>query len=151
MFEIKAKIAIYIYTNIFTEAINISSLFRTACQRVGSIAPKIPLMEPFARIINRNMHHMCNKQYSPNLSNMYTNKISSPLLQPSLPMLNFMCGLKMKTVLKRRCRSCLLMWKNGRKYIICKAKPKHNQVERKKKEYNTWILTHATQSKFREW
>lgn len=127
---------------------NIFTLFRTTYQTVGFIAPKVSSVESFTRYINNNIYHTCNKQYS-NLSSM--NKITSKLLQPLLPIYNFTCGLKTKTILHRRCRHCLLMWKNDRKYIMCKAKPRHNQVERVKKEKNTWILTHATQSKIREW
>lgn len=126
------------------------NIFRTTCQTIGFIVPKLSSVESFTRIINNNIHQTCNKQYS-NFSNMYANKITSKLLQPLLPIYNFTCSLKTKTLLHRRCKHCLLMWKNGRKYIICKVKPRHNQVERVKKEKNTWILTHATQSKIREW
>ncbi|CAL7939790.1 unnamed protein product [Xylocopa violacea] len=130
---------------------NASSLFKTVCQTLVSLAPKMSLIEPCTRVINRNMHYMCNKQYSYNLSNVCTNKTSSTLLQPLLPMYNFACGLKMKTILKRRCKSCIICWKNDRKYVICKEKPRHNQVERKKEACSTWILTSASQSKVREW
>lgn len=126
-------------------------LFKTACQTVGSIAPKLFAVEPFARIINRNIHHMCSKQYSYSLSNIYTKQSCSALLQPSSTTYNLTCGLKMKTILHRRCRSCIVLWRNDRKYVMCKAKPRHNQVQRKKQEYKTWILTHASQSKVREW
>lgn len=128
---------------------NISSLFRRVCQNIGSVIPRMPV-EPVTNTINRKMHYICNRSNLCNLSN--TNKINTPtLLQPSLLMYNLTCGLKMKTVLQRRCKSCLLMWKNDRKYIICKDRPRHNQVQRKKKSYNTWILTHATQGRVREW
>lgn len=145
------EIYIYMQKYFYRATMNIYSLFRTTCQTIKFMAPKLSSMEPFTKIIHRNMHHICDKQYSNNLSNMYMNKISSILLQPSLPMYNVICGLKMKTILKRRCKHCLLMWRNDRAYIKCKVKPKHNQVERKKKEYKTWILTHASQSKVREW
>lgn len=129
---------------------NIFTLFRSTCQTIGFIAPKLSSVESFTRIINNNIHHTYNKQYS-NFSSMHVNKITSKLLQPLLPIYNVTCGLKTKTLLHRRCKHCLLMWKNDRKYIICKAKPRHNQMERVKREKNTWILTHATQSKIREW
>ncbi|KOC60398.1 54S ribosomal protein c83.06c, mitochondrial [Habropoda laboriosa] len=130
---------------------NISSLFRIACHTVGSIAPKVPPVESLTRIINRNMHYICNKQNSYSLPNMCTNQISSVLLQPSLPTYNLTSGFKMKTILHRRCHKCLRMWKNDRQYIICKEHPRHNQVQRKKHDYKTWILTFASQSKVREW
>lgn len=129
---------------------NLCPLLRSTCQTLKCFSSKISSMEPFSRIINRNMHYICNEKYTNNLSSTYMNKITSILLQPSLPMYNVTCGLKMKTILKRRCRSCLLMWKNDRKYVLCKEHPRHNQVERKKKEYKTWIFTHATQGK-RKW
>ncbi|CAK9833839.1 54S ribosomal protein c83.06c, mitochondrial [Anthophora retusa] len=130
---------------------NISSLFRITYRTIGSIGPKIPSMESFTTIINRNMHYICNKKNPYSLSNMCTNIINPVLLQPSLPMYNLIRGLKMKTILHKRCKYCLKLWVNGRMYIKCKAHPRHNQVQRKKQEYNTWILTHATQSKVREW
>ena len=131
---------------------NVSSLFRTACQNIGSIIPRISSVEPVRNILSRKMHHMCNKSYFYDLSNTYTNKIGPVgLLQPVLPMYNLTCGLKMKTVLHRRCKYCILMWRNGRKYIKCKAMGRHNQVERKPKIYQIWKVTHATHGKPRDW
>ncbi|OAD58512.1 hypothetical protein WN48_11244 [Eufriesea mexicana] len=129
---------------------NLCPLLWSTCKTLKLFSSKIPSMEPFSRIINCNMHYICNEQYTNNLSSTCTNKITSILLQPALPMYNVTCGLKMKTILKRRCKSCLLITKNDRKYILCKERPRHNQVERKKSEYKTWILTHATQGK-RKW
>lgn len=123
------------------------SLVRTACRSVGSIAPRVST----EFTINRNIHHICNKRSPSNYSSTSMSNTSPALLQSSTPIYNAVCGLKMKTVLQRRCRHCILMYKNDRAFIKCKAKPRHNQVERKKKEYNTWILTSASQSKRREW
>lgn len=136
----------------FTGTMNISPLFRTMYQTVGSIAPRIMPVKSLTSMINRNVHHMCNGQYLHHLSSICLNKASSMgLLQPSVPLYNLACGLKMKTVLHRRCKSCLLLWKNDRKYIICKKHPRHNQVERKKQPYKTWILTSVSQKPIREW
>lgn len=115
------------------------SLFRNVCQGVSSIAV-------------RTMYHMTTKQCTSNLTNTFSNKIAlGNLLQPFVPMYNITCGLKMKTVLHRRCLKCRVIWKEDRKYIICKAHPRHNQVERKKKPYNTWMLTFASQKRERDW
>lgn len=131
---------------------NLYSLFKTSCQTIKRVTSlRLSSTEQLTKIINRNMHHLFDKQYSNNLSNVHKSKISSILLQPLLPIYNIVCGLKMKTVLRRRCKYCVLMWRNDRAYIKCREKPRHNQVERKKKEYKTWIVTYGTQTKVREW
>lgn len=36
-------------------------------------------------------------------------------------------GLKVKNVLKLRCRDCQYVWRRGQMFVICKTKPRHNQ------------------------
>uniref|UniRef100_A0A1L8E122 Ribosomal protein n=1 Tax=Nyssomyia neivai TaxID=330878 RepID=A0A1L8E122_9DIPT len=67
------------------------------------------------------------------------------------PLLNLVCGFKVKGKLKRRCKDCYFVWRQQRLYVICKTHPRHKQMAMKKKEHNTWILTNASQSKVREW
>ncbi|XP_076172638.1 mitochondrial ribosomal protein L36 [Ptiloglossa arizonensis] len=129
----------------------IPSVFKTICRTISSVDTKILSVKPLPNIANRTMH-MCHRQYLNDAASIHTNKISSMhILQPFVPLYNHICGLKMKTVLHRRCKSCIEMWKNDRKYIKCKAHPRHNQVQRKKQPYNTWILTFASQKPQRDW
>ncbi|XP_055701795.1 39S ribosomal protein L36, mitochondrial [Phlebotomus papatasi] len=67
------------------------------------------------------------------------------------PLVNLVCGFKVKGRLKRRCKDCFFVWRQQRLYNICKTHPRHKQMSMVKKDKNTWILTHASQSKVREW
>ncbi|PZC84202.1 hypothetical protein B5X24_HaOG205397 [Helicoverpa armigera] len=77
--------------------------------------------------------------------------IRQPLLQPSLPMINPVCGFKVKGRLRRRCKSCYFVVRDERLYVICPKSPRHKQMAMKPKPLNTWILTHASQSPVRPW
>lgn len=61
------------------------------------------------------------------------------------------CGLKVKGVVKRRCKDCYMVMREQRMYVECKTHRRHRQVTIAKKPKNTWILTSATQSKVRPW
>lgn len=84
-------------------------------------------------------------------------KYPCTLLQPSIPSLVQSCGMKMKGRLRLRCDDCYYVMREGRMYVMCKSKPRHKQMAMKKKEKNTWILSHATQGprgllcKHRQW
>lgn len=69
-------------------------------------------------------------------------KLTSPLLQLS-------CGMKVKGLLKRRCKDCYRVVREGRAYIMCRTHPRHKQMAMAKRPETLWILTHATQSKIR--
>ncbi|KAJ8716110.1 hypothetical protein PYW08_013395 [Mythimna loreyi] len=73
------------------------------------------------------------------------------LLQPSLPMINSVCGFKVKGRLRRRCKSCYFVVRDERLYVICPKSPRHKQMAMKPKPLNTYILTHASQSPVRPW
>ncbi|KAK8391222.1 hypothetical protein O3P69_017117 [Scylla paramamosain] len=73
------------------------------------------------------------------------------LLQPTTPSLVQVSGMKQKVALRRRCKDCMFVSIRGRLHVLCKAKPRHNQRAIQKKEKNTWILSHATQSIKRPW
>lgn len=61
------------------------------------------------------------------------------------------CGFKVKGRLRRRCKDCYFVRRQERLYIICPTHPRHKQMSMVKDPKNTWILTHATQSKIRPW
>lgn len=73
------------------------------------------------------------------------------LLKTVPPLLSQVCGLKMKGRLRRRCKDCYFVWRQERLYVMCKTHPRHKQMSMKKREYNTWILTTATQGPIRGW
>jgi len=58
-------------------------------------------------------------------------------------------GFKVKGNLKRRCKDCYIVVRQERGYVICPTHPRHKQMSMKKRDYKSWILTHATQSKER--
>lgn len=78
------------------------------------------------------------------------NRITN-LLNPFVVNLMPTCGFKVHGKLKRRCKDCYFVRRHERLYVICKTHPRHKQMSMVKDERNTWILTHATQSKFRPW
>jgi large subunit ribosomal protein L36 len=65
------------------------------------------------------------------------------------PLLTQTCGFKVKGRLRRRCKDCYFVMKDERLLVLCKTHPRHKQMAMQKKPKNTWILTHATQSKVR--
>ncbi|XP_067626695.1 uncharacterized protein mRpL36 [Eurosta solidaginis] len=71
------------------------------------------------------------------------------LLQPWTSLLTQVSGFKVKGRLKRRCKDCYFVMRQQRLYVICPTHRRHKQMAMKKREKNTWILTHATQSKVR--
>uniref|UniRef100_A0A1A9X0H5 Ribosomal protein n=1 Tax=Glossina brevipalpis TaxID=37001 RepID=A0A1A9X0H5_9MUSC len=71
------------------------------------------------------------------------------LLTPVTALVNHVAGFKVKGRLKRRCKDCYLVVRQQRCYVICPTHPRHKQMAMKKRDYKTWILTHATQSKIR--
>ncbi|XP_047497977.1 39S ribosomal protein L36, mitochondrial-like [Penaeus chinensis] len=77
--------------------------------------------------------------------------IRKPMLQPAPTLVVQSCGMKQKGKLSLRCDDCYYVMRKGRLYVMCKTKPRHKQMAMQKKEKNTWILTHATQSPNRPW
>lgn len=71
------------------------------------------------------------------------------LLTPVSTILNQVAGFKVKGRLKRRCKDCYFVIRQQRHYVICPTHPRHKQMSMKKRDYKSWILTHATQSKVR--
>ncbi|KAH8247992.1 hypothetical protein KR032_006658 [Drosophila birchii] len=73
----------------------------------------------------------------------------SGLLMPCSTLLQQVAGFKVKGRLKRRCKDCYIVVRQERGYVICPTHPRHKQMAMKKRDYKSWILTHATQSKER--
>ncbi|SPP87182.1 uncharacterized protein LOC117589313 [Drosophila guanche] len=71
------------------------------------------------------------------------------LLTPASTLLQQVAGFKVKGRLKRRCKDCYIVVRQERGYVICPTHPRHKQMSMKKRDYKSWILTHATQSKER--
>jgi large subunit ribosomal protein L36 len=73
------------------------------------------------------------------------------LLTPRVPILLSSCGFKVKNKLKRRCKDCYFVVRQGRVFVICDTHPRHKQMSMKAPDEVNWILTHATQSPVRPW
>lgn len=71
------------------------------------------------------------------------------MLVPVSPMLSQVAGFKVKGRLKRRCKDCYFVIRQQRHYVICPTHRRHKQMSMKKRDYKSWILTDATQSKVR--
>uniref|UniRef100_A0A0A1WEL6 Ribosomal protein n=1 Tax=Zeugodacus cucurbitae TaxID=28588 RepID=A0A0A1WEL6_ZEUCU len=71
------------------------------------------------------------------------------LLTPFNSLLTQVAGFKVKGRLRRRCKDCYFVVRQERLFVICPTHPRHKQMAMKKREKNTWLLTHATQSKVR--
>lgn len=71
------------------------------------------------------------------------------LLAPVNSLIQQVAGFKVKGRLKRRCKDCYIVVRQERGYVICPTHPRHKQMAMKKRDYKSWILTHATQSKER--
>lgn len=99
----------------------------------------------------RNMYYICDRQKLNHIQSNLSGHDTSNLLQPILPTYNPVCGFKAKGKLQLRCKDCYFLAKNERWFVLCKTHPRHKQVQIKKKEYKTWILTSASQSKIRGW
>ncbi|KAL2712440.1 hypothetical protein V1478_017963 [Vespula squamosa] len=122
-------------------------------QTIRSIVPTVSniIFGRDSRILLRSVHHMCERQHLNLIPNTVASNNKSSLLQLVSPTINLVSGLKVKGRLQLRCEHCYKVARNERWYIMCKKSPKHKQVQIKKREYKTWILTHATQSPKRPW
>ncbi|KAL0822532.1 hypothetical protein ABMA28_004579 [Loxostege sticticalis] len=88
---------------------------------------------------------------TPNYFSAMKNVTGNNLLTPCTPMINPVCNLKIKGRVRRRCKSCYFVIRDERLYVMCPKFPRHKQAAMKPKPINTWILTHASQSKVRPW
>lgn len=125
-------------------------ILKSVYQTIKSMAPKILTISTMQNILTHRIHHMCDREKLSLLSSLLSHNTCF-FLQPILPLYNSVCGLKTKGRLQLRCKDCYFLCKKERWYVMCKTHPRHKQVKIKKKEYKTWILTSASQSKVRGW
>lgn len=128
---------------------NANLIFRSVYQTINSMVPKILTIPTTQNVLAHKFHYMCSREKSNSLSDLSNH--STRFLQPVLPMYNSVCGLKVKGRLQLRCKDCYYYCKNERWYVLCNTHPRHKQVQMKKREYKTWLLTWASQSKVRGW
>lgn len=129
---------------------NAGLILRSVGQTINSMVPKILTIPTTQNILAHRIHYMCNKEKLSSLSSLF-NRNTCFLLRPVLPIYNSICGLKTKGRLQLRCKNCYYLCKNERWYVMCHKHPRHKQVQIKKREYKTWIVTSASQSKVRGW
>lgn len=128
---------------------NAGLMLKSVYQAIDSVVPKILTIPTMQNILTHRIHYICREKLSS--QNSLSNHNTHFLLRPVLPTYNLICGLKTKGRLQLRCKDCYYLCKNERWYVMCKTHPRHKQVQRKKREYKTWIITWASQSKIRGW
>ncbi|KAL0271013.1 UNVERIFIED_CONTAM: hypothetical protein PYX00_008259 [Menopon gallinae] len=95
---------------------------------------------------------------SPFSNPVFQNLVPNPILKTSLnlipPTSSIIpkCGIKVRGKPKLRCKHCYYAGIDGILHVLCDVYPRHKQRTflKRKKKYN-WILTHATQSKYRSY
>lgn len=97
-----------------------------------------------------NSFHLLAKQTTANLPHSLPT-LERNVLIPSVPNLVQSCGFKVMRRVRRRCKDCYFVRREERMYVICKTHPRHKQMSVVPDVKNTWILSHATQSKVRPW
>jgi len=117
------------------------SIFRTFLRNT----PKLNLLQPQVIQNTVSSFHMLSKVPD------QQSTIVRNLLVPTNFSLVSSCGFKVKGVLKKRCKDCYFVRRQNRLHVICETHPRHKQMQIIKQERNTWILSHATQSKVRPW
>lgn len=122
------------------------SMLRVSLARMPTLIPKTPIFEQSAA-----MFHALMKPSIISTSAETNKLVESNILTPFTPSVVPNCGFKVKGRLKRRCKDCYFVVRQQRLYVICKTHPRHKQMSMVPSEKNTWILTHATQGKVRQW
>lgn len=130
---------------------NTGLLLRSVCQAVNTVVPRILALQPVQNVLAHKIHHLCDRQRLNLTPQSPLDHSKSAFLQPATPVYNSVCSLKTRGVLQLRCKDCYYVSRQERLYVMCKSYPRHKQVQMKKREYKTWILTSASQSKKREW
>ena len=123
----------------FRQLSNLARILQPASFAQSFVQKNLRSFSVLSNIINFNVSSTCNGQ------------LTKQFLQPSSLALNFDRGMKQMGRLKRRCKDCYFVMRQERLYVMCKTHPRHKQMQMKKKDKNTWILTDATQSKLRAW
>ncbi|KAM0731369.1 Large ribosomal subunit protein bL36m [Formica fusca] len=130
---------------------NIGLILRSVHQTINSIVPKILTIGTVQNILVRRIHYICDRQKLRYSLNSDFSHDTPSFLRPVLPIYNSVCGLKMRGRLQLRCKDCYFVCRKERWYVMCKTHPRHKQVQMKKRDYKTWILTSASQKPIRGW
>ncbi|EFN85818.1 39S ribosomal protein L36, mitochondrial [Harpegnathos saltator] len=128
-----------------------TGLLLRSVYRAINIVPKILVWQPIQNILARNIHFICDRRKLNLTPNSLPDHSTSVILPCITPMYNSICSLKTRGVLQRRCKDCYFVSRHERLYVMCKSHPRHKQVQMKKREYKTWILTSVSQKKKRDW
>lgn len=143
------KVYINTYQFFLTAKMNTKLMLRSVYQAINTVVPKILTIPTMQNILAHRIHYICREKLSS--QNSLSNCNTHFLLPPVLPIYNLICGMKTKGRLQLRCKDCYYLCKDERWYVMCKTHPRHKQVQIKKREYKTWIITWASQSKRRGW
>lgn len=121
------------------------------CLRMKSIIS--PLLRAISNynVFSRNLSIFRSSAPTYNSQGLSCNTLMPSFLSPQLPILSQVSGFKVKLKLKRRCKDCYIVVRNQRGYNICPTHPRHNQMSLVKRPKYTWIISHASQSKYRPW
>lgn len=132
---------------------SVRNICKSILPQIGSVVTKTafsPSAPILSAVASRSFHLLM-----PTATSLAHNSImgigKQLLAAPALPQLTQRCGFKVKGRLRRRCKDCYFVMRQGRLYNLCNTHPRHKQMSMVKKPKNTWILTHATQSKVRPW
>lgn len=120
-----------------------SLLLRTAQRSiVSSLFPAVRPLGGAHLTAGQKFHSVCDNRTA----------IAPSLLEATqLPLVSTVRGMKSKGRLQLRCKGCYFVYRQSRKYVMCKFLGRHKQQAIVKDEKNTWKLTHATQHKIRPW
>lgn len=70
---------------------------------------------------------LMNSQINSNLSSIVKPNLNKVTSNYALIHLDQTREYKVKTRLRKRCKSCFFVWRNGRLYVECKEHPRHKQ------------------------
>ncbi|KAL1462565.1 hypothetical protein WDU94_014393 [Cyamophila willieti] len=76
---------------------------------------------------------------------------SSSLLKPSLSSIILVNTWKYKVWVKKRCKGCYFVYRDGILHNQCHLKPKHKQIIVHPKPKNTWICSGVSTDSPRPW
>nr|ALS04707.1 mitochondrial putative 39S ribosomal protein L36 [Pseudodiaptomus poplesia] len=89
---------------------------------------------------------ICSLRVDANKTGQSSLKFCGTLLKPTSSQLIPSAGLKHVGVPTLRCRHCYFVVKDEVKYVMCTAKPRHQQAQKMiAAKFGNMILTHATQ------
>ncbi|XP_048513697.1 39S ribosomal protein L36, mitochondrial [Athalia rosae] len=132
---------------------NVPLLWRTVTQSCYQLMLKTPIHRHNVNLLVRSMHCICSNKPLGILPKIATSNLSqsSDLLQANTPSIIQNCGMKIRGLLKLRCKDCYFVVRQERMFVFCKSKPRHKQMSMVKRKEKTWILSHATQGPQRAW